>query len=154
MSISRVHTWSNGEVLTHTDLNAEFDNILNNAHSLTFPLTADGTFGGFKATGLGLGLVSSPSVQFTGDTNTGIYSSAADTFDIAAGGIRAASFATVALGVNYLELNPSVATAAVKLDSEGSDTNINIDVRPKGSGVLLVNGETVTGFLASQVYSY
>jgi len=53
MAISRVKTWANGEVLSHTDLNAEFDNILNNASSLISPLTANLAAGGFNITGLG-----------------------------------------------------------------------------------------------------
>lgn len=153
MALSRVKTWANGEVLTHSDLNAEFDNILNNPTSLLFPLTADLTMGGFRITGASLGSVSSPSFQFTGDTNTGFYSSAADTLDITAGGVRAASFVTVASGVNYLELNPSVTTAAVKLDSEGTDTNVSIDIRPKGTGRLLVDGDQVATVLSAQVFS-
>lgn len=39
MAISRVKTWSAGEVLTAADLNAEFNNILDNALSLISPLT-------------------------------------------------------------------------------------------------------------------
>lgn len=31
MAITVVKTWANGEILTHTDLNAEFDNIYDNA---------------------------------------------------------------------------------------------------------------------------
>jgi hypothetical protein len=31
LNLARVKTWSNGEILTHTDLNAEFDNILNHS---------------------------------------------------------------------------------------------------------------------------
>ena len=40
MSLARVKTWSAGEVLTASDLNAEFNNILNNPVSLISPLTA------------------------------------------------------------------------------------------------------------------
>ena len=113
--------------------------------------------GGFRLTGLNLGTVSDPAVQFTGDTNTGVYSSAADTVDVTTGGVRAASFATVAAGVNYLELNPSITAVAVTLDAEGTDTNVSIDVRPKGSGVLTVDGEPVatifSSIFSSQVFS-
>lgn len=52
MAISRVKTWSSGEVLTASDLNAEFNNILNNPVALISPLTADFNFAGFKATNL------------------------------------------------------------------------------------------------------
>lgn len=39
-ALSRIKVWSSGEVLTHTDLNAEFDNITNNAQPLDSDLTA------------------------------------------------------------------------------------------------------------------
>lgn len=50
MAISRVHTWIANEVLTASDLNAEFNNILNNAISLVSPLTANLNFNNFQAT--------------------------------------------------------------------------------------------------------
>lgn len=40
MAVSRVKTWIAGEVLTASDLNAEFNNYINNAMSLTSPRTA------------------------------------------------------------------------------------------------------------------
>jgi len=49
MAISRVHTWVALEVLTASDLNNEFNNILNNAVSLVSPLTANLDFNNFKA---------------------------------------------------------------------------------------------------------
>lgn len=41
MSLARVKTWNLGDVLTATDLNAEFNNILNNPISLISPVTAE-----------------------------------------------------------------------------------------------------------------
>ena len=41
MSLSRVKTWARNEILLSTDLNAEFNNILQNGSSLVFPLSAD-----------------------------------------------------------------------------------------------------------------
>lgn len=40
MALSRVKTWITGEILYAADLNAEYNNILNNALSLISPLTA------------------------------------------------------------------------------------------------------------------
>jgi hypothetical protein len=40
MALARAHTWSSGEVLLASELNAEFDNIINNARDLISPLTA------------------------------------------------------------------------------------------------------------------
>lgn len=47
MAISRVKTWSSGEVLTASDLNAEYNNILNNASDLVSPFTKAISMGGF-----------------------------------------------------------------------------------------------------------
>lgn len=73
MAISRVTTWSAGQVLTAAALNAEFDNILNNALSLVSPWTANMAAGGFRLTGLATGSAASPSWSFTGDASSGIF---------------------------------------------------------------------------------
>ena len=46
MALSRVKTWASGEVLTASDLNGEFNNILNNGTSLVSPFTAAVDFDG------------------------------------------------------------------------------------------------------------
>lgn len=53
MSLSRIKTWIAGEVLTASDLNTEFQNILDNAFSMISPLTASLNAGGFKITSYG-----------------------------------------------------------------------------------------------------
>lgn len=47
MAISRAKTWIAGEVLTASDLNSEFNNILQNAADLISPLTKAISMGGF-----------------------------------------------------------------------------------------------------------
>lgn len=47
MSLSRVKTWSLGEVLSAADLNAEFNNLLNNAASLISPALANFDLDGY-----------------------------------------------------------------------------------------------------------
>ncbi|MGH9876208.1 MAG: hypothetical protein ACRD5H_01090 [Nitrososphaerales archaeon] len=157
MAISRLKTWANAEVLTAADLNGEFNNIINNALSLVSPLTGNLDVNNFRLNNLNLGTVGSPAVNFSSDTNTGIFSSAVDTVDVTAGGVRAASFTTVAGGVNFLELNPSVTTAAVTLDAEGTDANISINIRPKGTGTLQANGTPLmnlfNAILGVQIFS-
>jgi hypothetical protein len=44
--------WIAGEVLTASDLNAEFNNVITQALALVSPLTGDLNFAGFKATNL------------------------------------------------------------------------------------------------------
>ena len=97
MALARVKVWVAAEVLYAADQNAEFNNILNNALALVSPWTGNMAAGANILTGLGLGAVTSPALQFTSDANTGIYSSAADTVDVAAGGVCAASFGATAL---------------------------------------------------------
>ena len=86
MALSRANEFDTGSVLTEIKLEGEFDNIYNNALSLISPLTGDLAFGGNRLTGLSLGSEGSPALQFTGDANTGIRSSAADTFEIVTAG--------------------------------------------------------------------
>lgn len=50
MALSRVKTWISGEVLTASDLNSEFNNILNNPVSLISPLTGAIDFDGYAVT--------------------------------------------------------------------------------------------------------
>ena len=49
MALSRVKTWGN-EILTASDLNGEFNNILNNPVSLISPLTAGINWAGYAHT--------------------------------------------------------------------------------------------------------
>lgn len=53
MALARVKTWVSGEVLLASDLNSEFNNLLNNALTLIAPLTASLNAGGFKLTNYG-----------------------------------------------------------------------------------------------------
>lgn len=62
------------------------NNILDNALSLISPLTANLAAGGFIVTGLGIGSVTGPSLSFTGDVDTGVYSPAANRVALAAAG--------------------------------------------------------------------
>ena len=49
MSLARVKVWNPGDVLTANDLNAEFNNILNNPGTLISPISANLDFGNFQA---------------------------------------------------------------------------------------------------------
>jgi hypothetical protein len=110
MALSRLTNWSDGDVLTSAALEAEFDNIYNNALTLISPLTGNLAAGGNILTGLGLGSVSSPSLQFTGDTNTGIYSATADDVSTAIGGIRGW----------YVSLSGTVSTGNLRSTGPGA----------------------------------
>lgn len=67
MAISRITTWADGQVLSAADLNAEFNNILNNATTLISPLTGDLDFNLNNATNFALETrTAAPSVVTTG----------------------------------------------------------------------------------------
>lgn len=51
----------------------------------------------------------------------------------------------VASSVNYLQVSPGATGTAIKLESVGSDTNINVNVLPKGNGGLTTPGVLSTG---------
>jgi hypothetical protein len=68
-------------------------------------------------------------IQF--DTNTGINDS---------NGNELVRFQLVASAVNYWLMKNAVTTAGVSLMAAGDDTNIDVIVIPKGSGVLAVDG--------------
>ena len=92
MALAATTTWITNQILTSSALNSEFASIRNNALSLVSPWTGNMDAGGFRLITLAAGTVGDPAIRPTGDTNTGIYFSAADTIDLAAGGVRAASF--------------------------------------------------------------
>ena len=101
MSISRVKTWT-AETLTASDLNSEFNNIINNALSLISPLTATLDIDNQRLDDIHLGTVGDPSLNFNGDSNTGFYSPAADQFAISVGGTQA--FVSTTTYTNFPDL--------------------------------------------------
>lgn len=126
MAIARVKTWANAEILFAADLNAEYDNIINNALSLVSPLTGDLAFGGFRGTGFALGTAGSPTVQITGDTNTGAFSPLADAMSFAGGGfevLRAAGPAATAATTVFAE-DARTATVDVPLIVQSTTTGV------------------------------
>lgn len=132
MALSRIKTWI-AEVLTYSDLNAEFDNIINNgAGSLSSPRTAS-----FDMNGLALILDADGDtyVQAGTDDIVDFYGQTTLLFRVDM---------SVSTPVNGMTFLASATGSDVKIVARGSDTNINIDIVPKGSGVLKVNGTTLT----------
>lgn len=139
MALSRIKTWG-AEVLLFTDLNAEFDNLINNAMTLLSPWTTNMAAGGYRLTGLGLGAAASPSLQFTGDTDTGIFSSGANTLDLATAGTSWLTLSSVGI------LTANGTTGAIRLHNL---TTAQRDALTPAAGMLVYN--TSTG--AANVYT-
>lgn len=90
------------------------------------------------------GTVALPSHTFSTDLDTGMYSAAANTPAIAAGGVDAARFQTVASAVNYLNVTPAAASSGPAVAAAGSDTNIPITLAGKGTGHVVLGQATST----------
>ena len=71
------------------------------------------------------GAVTTPAVTFTGDTNTGIYSSTADTLDITTGGVNRFSFGTTA-STTALPIRSAAGTVGSPVYSFTADTDTGI----------------------------
>ncbi len=131
MAVSRLKTWASNEVLTSSDLNAEFNNILNNDSSLGWPATANKDLDGYQ-------------LILDGDADSYLVASTDDRLDIRLGGSTLFRLdGTVATPVNGLDFIASAAGSAVRMTAVGSDTDISINLVPKGAGVLQVGGSSI-----------
>ena len=138
MAVGRVTTWISGQVLTASALNAEIDNLINNALTMISPLTANLDVGNFRLDNLASGTVTTPAVNFSGDTNTGIYRVTGDAMGLAAGGVDAMRWTTATTAVNYLNVIPAAAATGPELATAGSDANISLNLTAKGTGSVVV----------------
>lgn len=147
MALSRITTWSSGQVLTASALNAEIDNLLNNGASLVFPITAAADFNGQVLQNLSAGAVGSPGLYFNSDSDTGLYRSAANTVDVAVGGNRGLSVSTVTGATSYLSVGHGAVTTpqTVLLTASGTATNVNLSLVAAGTGYVIVPVGTTEG---------
>lgn len=89
MAISRATTWSSGQTLTASALNAEFNNIINNGTSLWSPATSSVSLGGFALVLDAAGVSSvqssgSSGFLYTAGDKSGSVSTTGSSFNIAA----------------------------------------------------------------------
>jgi hypothetical protein len=98
------------------------------------PLTVAGTFvaSGGATIAASAGTSASPSIHFSSDTNTGIFSPAADTVAISAGGTNKAQFGTgsatidgltVGRGAGAVATNTAVGASALAANEAGGNNN-------------------------------
>jgi hypothetical protein len=86
-------------------------------------------------TTFGDGNVSAPSIASTTNPASGIYFTT-NAVNISANGIRSVVYNTVASGVNYISITPAATGAGPVVAAAGSDTNINLQLTPKGTGLV------------------
>ncbi len=126
MAVSRSKTWIGGEVLTASDLNAEFNNILDNSEDLGWPATKAKDLDGKQ-----LILDSDSDSSLTADTD--------DRLDLKLAGVDLFRWdGTVSTPVNGLDFVASAAGSDVAIKAAGADTDVSIDIVPKAAGVTRV----------------
>lgn len=99
MALSRVHTWSAGDILLASDLNAEFNNVLTNALTLINPLTGNLSGGGFQINNVIIGASTPLAGTFTTLTATALM----DLSSAAAGQIKFPATQNPSADVNTLD---------------------------------------------------
>jgi hypothetical protein len=144
MAISALKTFVAGEILTASDLNAEFLNIINNGEDLGWPATKAKDYNG-------------QTLQLDADADTTLYASTDDQIDFNVGGVNLFTWdGTTASSVNGFTWVTAVASSAPQIQARGSDTNISINLVPKGSGTVQISGTAIETsgniILASQVF--
>ena len=89
------------------------------------------------------GTAAAPSLNFTSDTNTGLYRPAADTVGIVGGGHDIVRLTDVASATDYLEIKNAIGVATpLHVLASGPSTNIGMHLQPKGSGLLTISDGT------------
>ena len=130
MAISRVKVWSAGEVLLASDLNSEFNNILDNPVSLWSPAAAAVDLNGFE-------------LILDADADTSITADTDDRVDFRLFAVDVVRMNTVASAVNGIDFFSAATGGAPYLLAFGSDTDISLNLRSKGTGRVLINGAPV-----------
>ena len=128
MAVSALKSWVPGEVLTAADLNAEFNNILSNGEDLGWPAT--------KAKDL-----NGQSLVLDADADSALFVTTDDRLDLQLAAATLFRFdGTTTTPVNGLDFIAASAGSAPSITAVGTDTNIDIDLVPKGTGEVQING--------------
>jgi hypothetical protein len=155
MAVNASKTWIAGEVLTASDLNGEFTNILSNGQIIGFPRTAEAHFKGQV-----LWLDADKDSSLTADTD--------DRLDLALSGTDLFRWdGTATTPVNGFDWIAADAGSEPAMAAVGADTDINVELTPKGAGTGTVGGvriilvgdteishETDDAILAGQVFGF
>ncbi len=92
------------------------------------------------------GTIALPSYTFTGDTDSGLWRSAANTLDMSTNAFRVTQWiASPALSVNWIGFIAAATGSSPAYRALGADANIDNQFEPKGTGSLSCRGATNAG---------
>lgn len=80
------------------------------------------------------GSVSAPGLYFTNEVSTGLFRPGSDRFGFAVGDVEAFELETAPGGTDYITITPSASLNAPSIGVAGTDTNISLNLTPKGAG--------------------
>jgi hypothetical protein len=130
-AVSRIKTFSSGEVLTAADLNAEFNNILNNGEDLAWPATKAKDLNSFE-------------LILDADGDTSITADTDDRIDFRASGFDALQIdGTTASIVNGLSLTATATTVAPTIAPRG-EADIGLGLLDSNGNEILTLGATAS----------
>ena len=101
----------------------------------------------------GNGSAAAPSISFSSDPDTGLYSAGTNALGLSAGGRLGLQINTAATAVNYTTITPSATGVSPAIAAAGSDTNINLTFSPKGTGRVIFSKNSSIYNTDSSVYT-
>lgn len=91
------------------------------------------------------GSASSPALNVSGSLTTGLFSAAANTISVSAGGNEVTRYASAASAVNHLTETSSATGQSVLIGAEGTDGTIPITIAGKGGAPVNFPNAAITG---------
>lgn len=135
MAVSRVKVWSAGEVLTASDLNSEFNNIISNGQDLGSPRTKAFDMDGQQ-------------IVLDADADSYLVEDSDDVIKLRLQGVDLFYWDGDATSpVNGLTFTASATSVAPDISATGTDSNIGVTVKPKGTGDVTLTLNSVAGLM-------
>lgn len=128
MALSRVKTWAASEILSASDLNAEFNSLLSNALTLISPITGTLDLDGNE-------------LILDSDADSSIQADTDDQIDIKLGGTDIFRLFTVATAVNGIDFYGSATGNQPYLQAIGTDSDFGLDIYDSnGNEIIITDG--------------
>jgi len=89
------------------------------------------------------GTLAAPSIGFVARPGDGLYSAASGDMFAVTNGHAVVEFLDQTSAVNYFRMVAGPTATRVFLDAQGSDTDVSMDVRPKGAGTFRYNNSEI-----------
>ncbi len=100
---------------------------------------------GLTSLTLALGSLSAPAILFNDGSISGIYSPTGGTVGVSSNARDVMRFVGSGSAVNYLQATASATGARVSLSAQGTDSNIGINITPKGTGPVIFGASANLG---------